>query len=211
MSRAHGDSPLKESGVVGLVLAAGQSTRMGTPKQLLPVGNKTVIEQVVESVRPVVGQTVVVLGHAAAAVRAVLAGCGVLCVYNADYRAGMVTSVQAGIRAAEAARAFLVCLGDQPGISQQVVGAVVGAWKESGAPVVVPSFGGRRGHPILVSGSLREEILALPASSGLHTVTRAHRTERQVVPVQEQEVLYDMDTPAQYRAFLRRHSRGREG
>lgn len=199
----HGAEPKNVTAAV--ILAAGASTRMGTPKQLLPLGSGTVIEQVVKTIQPVVDRTVVVVGHQAEAVRAVLAGSRACCVDNPDYCHGMVTSVQAGIRAAGDAAAFLICLGDQPGVSRQAAAAIVAAWRRSKVLLVTPSYGGRRGHPILVSRCLREEILALPAHEGLNAVTRRHAAAGKLVPVENEEILLDMDTPLDYQAFLRRH------
>lgn len=193
--------------IAGIVLAAGMSTRMGAFKQLLPLDERTVIEVVVERIVSRLEQLFVVLGHRADEVEEVLKGYPVECVYNPDYRLGMLSSVQCGIRAAGEAQAYLICLGDQPGIELGAIDAVLGGAVEAGEGIIIPSYRGKRGHPIVIRRSYRREILSLPKESGLNQVTRGYPEDTLEIPVADEQILRDMDTPADYRREIARYPR----
>ena len=195
------------SRIVGIVLAAGLSTRMGRPKQLLPLGDSTVIEVVVKQVRSQLDHVIVVLGHMADEIGPVLATCEVRCVVNEHYCAGMTTSVQCGIAASRErggdATGYLICLGDQPGVGPGAVRAVIAA-ASSGTGIVIPRFRGRRGHPIFVSANYTDEIFRLGEDAGLNQVTGRHPDDTAEIEVEDEGVLADLDTPEDYRRELRR-------
>lgn len=188
--------------VSGIVLAAGLSTRMGQPKQLLPYGKRTVIEQVVAVLLvSAVCEVVVVTGHAREAVEAALANWPVRRVFNPDYAGGeMLSSVQVGLRAADpSSKAALLALGDMPGIEHQVVNQLVEAFQAGGErSVYIPSHAGRAGHPVLVPRPFWERIWALPREASLRDVLRAPDTPVTWVTVDTPSVLHDIDTPADY-------------
>ena len=190
--------------VTAIVLAAGQSRRMGRFKQLLPLDGGTVIETVVERLGAVAGRnfelaTVVVLGHRAGEVERRLEHRDLACVVNERFRQGMVTSVQSGVRSADPKSAgYLVCLGDQPDLNTAVVARIIHCSQSAGAGIVVPTHRGKRGHPVYICGRYRDEILALPADKGLNTVTGRHAGDTVELEVDAAEVLEDLDTPADY-------------
>lgn len=187
--------------ISGIVLAAGLSTRMGRPKQLLPFGQHTVIAQVVAVLQESgLDEIVVVTGHERRAIEAALANRPARCVFNPDFAEGeMVSSVQVGLRAASPeARAALIALGDQPHIEPEVVRRLIAAYRQTGASIVMPTHGGRRGHPIVIDRSLWPEVLALPWNDNLRMVVRAHSEEILHVPVETAAVLRDLDTPEDY-------------
>ena len=194
--------------IAGIVLAAGMSTRMGAFKQLLPLGERTVVEVVVERIASRLEQVFVVLGHRADEVEEVLGEYPVECVYNPDYRSGMLSSVQCGVRAAAQAQAYLICLGDQPGIELGVIDAVLGGVARAGEGIIIPSYRGKRGHPIVIRRSYRREILSLIEDGGLNQVTRGHPEDTLEIPVVDEQILRDMDTPADYRREKARYQRG---
>ena len=185
--------------IAGIVLAAGMSTRMGSFKQLLPLQGRRVVQVVVERIVPRVERVYVVVGHRASEVEAALVDYPVECVYNPDYDRGMLSSVQAGVRAAGCAGGYLICLGDQPGIPVTAVEKVVAAARSSKAGIVIPVHGGHRGHPVYLRRKYREEILNLPEERGLNEVTRGHPEDTLEVPVDDVWILKDMDTPEEYR------------
>ena len=182
-------------GVVGILLAAGRSRRMGQPKQLLPLtGHDTVIEVVARRVRP----------HVGGQVAAVIADLDITLAINHDVDRGMLSSVQAGVRAAGTrCRGYLICLGDQPSLRASVIEAVLRraerhpATGEAG--IVIPTFDGERGHPVFIHSRYRDEILALdPEAAGLHAVTRGHVDDTVEIAVDDRLILDDMDTPPDY-------------
>lgn len=193
--------------VYAIVLSAGMSTRMGSPKQLLPFGDSTVLQRIVDVLlRADLSGVVVVLGHRAEAIRESLAGRPVGFRLNPDYREGMFSSVRCGLSALPPdADAALIVLGDQPQIDAEVVRRVVAAYREGEKGIVIPTFEGGRGHPALVDlGRYRDEILALSGEAGLKPVMRGHPEDTLELPVDEAGILRDIDTPEDYRAELQR-------
>jgi CTP:molybdopterin cytidylyltransferase MocA len=171
------------------------------------LGDRTVIEVVVERVRSQLDEVIVVLGHMAAEIAPVLATLGVRCVVNERYSAGMTTSVQCGISASReigSAVGYLICLGDQPGIRPEVIADVIDAAASSGRGIVIPRFRGRRGHPIFVSAAYGEQIAGLGEDEGLNQVTRKHPDDTAEIDVEDGGVLEDMDTLLDYQRELGR-------
>lgn len=188
-----------------VVLAAGQSRRMGSPKMVLPWGDHTVIEQVAGTlIAAGVGQIVVVTGGARDRVEAALSGYPVELVHNPDYaRAEMLSSLQAGIRQLNPGiEACLIVLGDQPGIEVNVIRAVMDRFHKSKnkAKLIVPSYKMRRGHPWLAARSLWNELLAMQPGQTLRDFLHAHSGEITYVEVDSPSILKDMDTPEDYQA-----------
>jgi CTP:molybdopterin cytidylyltransferase MocA len=185
---------------------------MGEMKQLLPFGGRTVLEHCVATL--CAGGTapiVVVLGYAAQrvldAAGGAFAAAGVHPIINERHAEGMLTSVQAGLRAAASLGADGVVLGlaDQPLVSAEVVRAVADALRASERSIVVPTYGGRRGHPIGLSMGWREHILDLGGPNvGLRDFIRAHARDTLLLPVDTEAILHDMDYPDDYRRCLSR-------
>ena len=126
-------------------------------------------------------------------------------VHNAAYAAGeMLSSVQAGLRALPSdAEAVVLALGDQPGIQPETVRRLVKTWLEQRPPLALPVFHGKRGHPLLLSMSLRAEILALPANATLKTVVHNHLGEAVQIAVDDSAVTSDVDTLKDYQRAQR--------
>ena len=194
-----------------IVLAAGESRRMGTQKLLLPFGDATVIESVVlTALASRVDRVLVVLGADKGDVREELEPLGIDLVVNENFAEGMLSSVQAGFRALPAdAEAAVVMLGDQPFLPARVVDAVVDAFQRSGKGIVVPTFQGRRGHPVLIGLKYRDEVLALDPADGLRRLMHAHPEDIFEAEVEDANILRDMDVPEDYANELqRRHQEG---
>jgi molybdenum cofactor cytidylyltransferase len=184
----------------GIILAAGQSSRMGTDKALLPYGGSSFLEHLVNLLRPRVAPVVVVLGHNAEEIRAALSvPCEV--VINTNYLAGQLSSLQAGIRALPAdSPAALVALVDHPAIAAATVDALLERFESAAPAVLIPRYQGRRGHPVLFSRAVLEELLALPPSATAKQVVNAR--EAAYLEVDDPGVLRDVDTPADYSALV---------
>lgn len=189
--------------VSALVLAAGQSRRMGRPKMTLPWGKTTVIGRVVLNLMEAgLQEIVVVTGGDRQAVEAALRDLPVCLVFNPDHAAGeMLSSVQVGLRALSAqARAALIVLGDQPMVPPQVIRAVA-AHDLLQARLVIPSYQRRRGHPWLLRRDLWPEVLALQPPQTLRDFLDAHAAEIYYLNVGTEAVIQDLDTPADYEKF----------
>lgn len=186
-----------------VILAAGESRRMGTQKLLLPFGNTTIIGAVVRTAAASrAGRTMVVLGADRDAVRGQLGSLDLTLAINERYPLGMLTSIQAGLRALPAAAAAaVIMLGDQPFLRAPVVDAVIDAYGTGGRGIVIPTFQGRRGHPVLIDLKYRREILALDPPDGLRALMRAHPEDILEVDVADANILRDLDTPEDYAAL----------
>ena len=196
--------------ITAVVLAAGRSERMGSPKMLLPFGRKTLIETVLAGVlRSRVDDVVVVLGAHRAAVEPVVSKFAVRTVFNEGFEKGMLSSVLRGLREVPAAaRAFLVVLGDHPFPPASVIDRLIAAHDRTGKGIVLPVYRGRRGHPVLVDGRYRGRVAALDPSIGLRQLARDHPDDVLEVPVRTPAVLVDIDSPDDYRRALASRSRG---
>jgi molybdenum cofactor cytidylyltransferase len=175
---------------------------MGTQKLLLPFGETTVVEAVVATARGSrVDRVIVVLGSDADEVRKKLETSGAAFTINEAYARGMLSSVQAGLKALGGdAGAAVVMLGDQPFLPAMVVDAVIEAYRTNGKGIVIPVFRGRRGHPVLVDMKYRDEVLGLDPADGLRQLMHAHPGDIHEIDVDDANILRDMDTPEDYRA-----------
>jgi molybdenum cofactor cytidylyltransferase len=187
-----------------IVLAAGESRRMGAPKLLLPFGTTTVIGHVVDQLlRSRIDEVCVVAGHQANRIAQELAGRSVFVVDNPDYQAGMLASVRCGLRAlGQSCEAVMVALGDQPAITSGLVDQLLEAFATAGQGIVVPLYRGRRGHPVLFSARYRDEILTRYDDVGLRGLLHAHPGDVFELGVSSAAVLSDMDNPEDYRREL---------
>jgi len=188
--------------IVAIVLAAGESRRMGTQKLLLPFGDTTVVGAAVRAAKASrAGRTLVVLGSDHEAVRDALEPLSVGFVINPNYRLGMLTSIQAGIRALPPeAKAAVIVLGDQPFLASRVIDGIVEAYGKSAKGIIIPAFKGRRGHPVLIDLKHRAEVVALDPCDGLRALMLAHPEDILEVEVADPNILRDLDTPEDYRS-----------
>jgi molybdenum cofactor cytidylyltransferase len=186
-----------------VVLAAGQSRRMGRPKMVLPWGTTTVIGQVTNVLaRAGIDPIIVVTGGAESQVVSALDGFPVTTIHNPFYlQSEMLISLQLGLRAMpEDISAVLVCLGDQPQIDTEVVLQVAAQYRETKMPLVIPSFQMRRGHPWLVDRNLWAAIISLDPESNLRQFLQMHQDKITYVTVSTESILKDLDTPEDYSA-----------
>lgn len=147
--------------ITAIVLAAGKSTRMGRPKQLLTWGGKPLLQHVVDTAaRSPVDELVVVLGAAADEVMASLdLPPRVRIEINPDYELGQATSLRVGLGAAKDAHAALILLGDEPDMRLDAINLVLKRWQDCGRAIIRPTYSGRPGHPVLLARETWEEIL----------------------------------------------------
>lgn len=202
--------PFQRPRVAAIVLAAGASTRYGQPKQLLPVGGKTMLQHVVDVVlASPVDQTIVVLGHRADEIRAsVRQGLPTATeksadiVTNEEWQAGLSTSVQAGLRAIRPdVQAALFVLADQPAITPGIIAALLGRYRETRAPIVVPTYRGDRGNPALFDRSLFAELMEVRNDQGGRQLIDRYADRTEKVEVGSEAVLIDVDTGEDYQRF----------
>jgi CTP:molybdopterin cytidylyltransferase MocA len=185
-----------------VVLAAGASSRMGRPKAAMTVGREgpsflEAILATLDAAGVAVVRVVVRPGEAREAVRDVV---------NPNPTAGMLSSVQCGIRALPPGlAAVFVWPVDHPLVDKATVLAMIAAFRTGGAPIVVPACDGRRGHPVLVSARVLPELFTVDASLGAAAVVHAH-ADRVELAVEDRGVLSDVDTPGDYERLVAERS-----
>ncbi len=196
------DSQRKAARVSAIVLAAGQATRMGGQKLLLPLGERSLVERVADAALGAkVFETIVVVGHEAEAVRAALGDRPVRIVLNPGYAAGLSTSLQAGIRAVRPdCEAVVFLLGDQPFATSALVDRLIEVFADAQAWIVRPSVGGRPGHPVLMGRDLFAEILEQQGDVGGREISERHRDRQILVPLDDERLAVDVDTEEDYEA-----------
>jgi molybdenum cofactor cytidylyltransferase len=183
----------------GLILAAGVSRRMGTPKPLLRYRGESFLDTLIGLFQARCAPVIVVLGAAAPEVRAATVR-AVAFVENESWRSGQTGSMQCGLRAVPAeAAGVLFTLVDHPSVKLETIDALLRA---GSALLRVPRYQGRNGHPIWFSRALIPEFLALAESGAARDVVHAHAAEIEYLDVEDPGVLADIDDPAAYRALL---------
>jgi molybdenum cofactor cytidylyltransferase len=196
-----------------VILAAGASRRMGTPKPLLDFGERTCLGAVLETCRFAASPAIVVLGAAAERVNPVVSGRpGISVVVNADHERGQTSSVKAGLRALpRETEAFFVLPVDHPLVEAKDLAALAKAFDQraKGMSIVLPVHEGRRGHPVLFEREHRRAILSLRDDTPLHD--HVHTWSEEVVEVETANagVVTGMNTEDEYRAVLAEYRRRR--
>lgn len=189
--------------VGAVILAAGKSSRMGEAKQLLRLGEKTVLGQTVENVRAArLDEIVIVLGAAAEAIReqlpAELLGEARVLV-NPEYETGMASSLQAGLAALGSdVEAALIVLGDQPFVRPSTLDRIVEEYRRTWAEIVIPMHEGARGNPVLLDRSVFAKAMTLEGDVGCRAIFAKHREGVVYVDVEDPGVLLDIDSREDY-------------
>ena len=191
--------------VWAIILAAGASTRMKRQKLLLPFNGKTIIETVVENAaRSVNSNILVVLGSHREQILEQIVNYQVKFCVNENYLDGMLSSVICGFNALPfEAEAALIFLADQPHIPSKVTDLVTETWQKSGKGIVIPTFNGRRGHPVLIETRYKSEIEKLDPHRGLRTLSEIFKEDVTEVESDFAEILRDIDTPEEYGEIIK--------
>jgi len=196
------------SRVGAIVLAAGKSTRMGEPKQLLRLGERTVLGQTLENIRDAgVDEVVLVLGSSAETIRQHSPAStfeGLKVVVNRDYGQGMASSLRAGLSAAGSQiDAALIVLADQPFVRPETFGQIVDRYRRSEAQIVIPTYKGFRGNPVLLDRSVFPDVMALGGDIGCRAIFGSHVEGIVKVEVEDVGILLDIDSKDDYERLQR--------
>ena len=194
--------------IVAVVLSAGESSRMGRPKALLPIDGQTFIERIVAALKQTkVGKIIVILGHNARELQSKISHLPVEILINTDYKLGQLSSLQLAVRNLQPdldCDGMLVHLVDHPYLAPALVEEMIRRFYETKKRIIVPKFHGKRGHPVIFSNALFDEILSAPMEEGAKAVVNAHRAETLEIETEEEGIAVDIDTPELYQQHVRR-------
>ena len=186
--------------ISAILLAAGESNRMGQPKQLMPFGQITIVERTIDNLlNSAVSETIVVLGYKDEEIRKTIAGKPIKIAINPDYQQGMSTSIIAGLKQVDKrARAVLIALGDQPFVNSQTITSLVEAFIANNRGILIPVYQGRRGNPVIFAIEYKGELLNLKGDVGGREIIKRHPDDVLEVAVNCEGVLLDIDTMENY-------------
>jgi molybdenum cofactor cytidylyltransferase len=192
--------------IAGLILAAGESSRMGSDKALLAYRGRTFLETIILNLRSAgIEKIAVVLGHHAEEIQRAVDLAGTQVVLNPDYRRGQTSSLQVGLAALaeHSPEAVILCLVDHPAVSAAVMTKLGDRFERTRPAVVIPTCEGQRGHPVVISQALFSEILAFPPDKGANSVIQKYHDATQFVEVADRAILLDVDNPDTYKSLER--------
>jgi molybdenum cofactor cytidylyltransferase len=191
-----------DSRIGAVVLAAGSSSRMGEPKQLLPLADGTVLGLTLENlVAANLDEIVLVLGSSAETIEQILAESliNLKIFVNSEYEQGMATSLRAGVAVlGENTDAALIVLADQPFIQAETFGRIMDQYRRTNAQIVIPMFQGSRGNPVLLDRSVFHEVMALQGDIGCRAIFEKHLDGTINVEVNDIGILLDIDNKEDY-------------
>jgi molybdenum cofactor cytidylyltransferase len=182
----------------GIILAAGESRRMGYPKPLLKIGRQTFIEHIAETMLTVVTRLVIVLGAHRDRVRAAIPrDARIAIVENPNYAHGQLSSLKVGLGALQAdAAAALVHLGDHPMVRVETFRAVVDCYNQTGKPIAIARHDGHRGHPVIFDRATFAELQSAPEEEGARYVVNADPSRIAYIDLDDPGINLDLDTPS---------------
>jgi len=180
-----------------ILLAAGESRRMGYPKPLLKLGARTFIEILAAAMLRSVARLIVVVGAHAGAVRdAIPVDSRIAVVENPDYLRGQLSSIKAALpHVGRDAAGALIHLADHPMVSAETFAAVIDGYRSLGKPITIARYQGRRGHPVIFARELFAELAGASEDQGARVVVAADPARVAYVDVDDLGVLIDLDTP----------------
>jgi len=198
--------------ISAILLGAGQSKRMGVDKLSLPWGRGTLLEHCFETLlRSEVQELVVVLGIRNKGAKNLFRGRKVKVVINPYSYRGMSTSICRGLTALRSrSDGILIALGDQPLLKTTTIHALIHAFQKGKGGIIIPSFQGRRGHPVIFHRRYKKELLGLKGDVGGKFVLGRHPQQVQAIRVKSIGVVADVDTWQDYKKGQERRSKDRE-
>jgi molybdenum cofactor cytidylyltransferase len=186
--------------IIGIILSAGESKRMGMPKQLLPWGKSIILQQVIDnSSASRLGMILLVLGSKADEITGkIKLSSKTRIVVNLDFKEGMSSSVKCGVKnAPEEAEAYMLLLGDQPFIGSDIINKLIDCYQKGTHGIIIPVYDGKKGHPVIFDARYKPELLTI-GEGGAKVVVDNHVPDIFEIVVESPEILTDIDTPQDY-------------
>jgi molybdenum cofactor cytidylyltransferase len=189
--------------VSGILLAAGESLRMGRPKLLLPWGKTTILESIVDNyLNSKIFELIVVVNPNNTQIKDVLMSKPVVIVENPYYQEGMSTSIRQGVEAAsDQAEGYLIGLGDQPLITTDIIDYIIASFSKEHPGIAICTHQGKRGHPVIFARKFRRDLCALKKDIGGRVIIEQYPAEIKYVDAGSETIFVDIDTPEDYQKF----------
>jgi len=193
--------------LTAVILAAGESKRMGSPKALLLYNDRTFLEHLLDITRhPKIGAQLIVLGAGAEAISKHVGLNPEQTVVNPDWQSGQLSSIKAAIKSigAKSTDGILLCLVDHPLISSALINELLESFYSTGKLIVLPTFHTKRGHPVIFSSKLFPELLEAPEETGARSVVWKHAKDVCEVSTMEEGILLNLNDPETFRSATNR-------
>jgi molybdenum cofactor cytidylyltransferase len=200
--------------ISGIILAAGSSKRMGSPKSLLKIGEKTFLQYIVNVLHSArIIDVVIVLGADAEEIRRSLAWFDGKIIVNNDWQKGQLTSIIAGLNNLDMAttdpeeiHGTMICPVDHPLLTQSLLVDLLQGYWTSKKKIIIPTFSGKRGHPVIFDKKYFDEIRSAPFDVGARAVVHNHAEDVYEVSVNEEGILINIDTQEDYKKYILQHN-----
>ena len=194
--------------ISAILLAAGESKRMGQPKLLLPFGNRTILEQTVDNLlNSRLNEVIVVVGHKAQELTLKLTNRPVKIVLNPVYHEGMGSSIAKGLSLVDdSCRAVMLVLADQPLIDSKTINLLIEVFLSHDKGIVVPVCRGRRGHPVIFTTKYRRRLQSLVGDIGGRQIIEEHEDDTFEAVIDSESINIDIDTTDDYRSHINRQA-----
>lgn len=197
--------------ISGILLAAGESKRMGKPKLILNLGKSNIINATIDNLlKSEIYELIIVLGHEAQKIESSLSTQDkrIKFVTNKNYREGMSTSIKCGVlTTSKESEAFLIALGDQPLISPKVINRLIEKYQSSKVGIVTVMHKSLRGHPVLISKKYVKELLSLNGDIGARDLLKQHLDDTASVKIESSEEFFDIDRTQDYEELKKIYDR----
>ncbi|TRO61475.1 nucleotidyltransferase family protein [Candidatus Bathyarchaeota archaeon] len=197
--------------ISGILLAAGESKRMGKPKLILNLGKSNIINATIDNLlKSEIYELIIVLGHEAQKIESSLSTQDkrIKFVTNKNYREGMSTSIKCGVlTTSKESEAFLIALGDQPLISPKVINRLIEKYQSSKVGIVTVMHKSLRGHPVLISKKYVKELLSLNGDIGARDLLKQHLDDTASIKIESSEEFFDIDRTQDYEELKKIYDR----
>jgi molybdenum cofactor cytidylyltransferase len=192
--------------ISAILLGAGESKRMGCDKLSLPWGRRTILDHCLQTLlRSKVKEVIVVVNERTERIIRHRSEKKVKVVMNPDYQRGMSCSIRYGIKnLSPESDGMLIALGDQPLLKAQTINVLLEAFEREDSKIIIPSFKGRKGHPVIFPRTYKEKLLRLRGDEGGKSIIMKHPEKVCIVPVKSPGVIRDIDTWEDYRNLTRK-------
>jgi molybdenum cofactor cytidylyltransferase len=189
--------------IVPVILAAGDSKRMGYPKAILPLGEDIFITRILKTIGKIgLPHPIIVLGKTAAEIRTQIQNWDAEIIINPNPERGQLSSIQLGLSCIHSDfSAGMIWPVDQPTVSDRLVLKLVRLFLSSGSLIAIPSYGNRRGHPTIFHRTLFQEFMEISLEESPKKILLRHNQSTAVLPTEELAIIQDIDTPAEYKAL----------